>query len=95
MPIPALDEHGVLPVGVYDCTLDEIKRALGTFEGSDRRPKLFEKFQQFVAEARAAKCGRSLLIDGSFVTATAEPNDVDLVLVLPLTHDLTTDLPPA
>jgi hypothetical protein len=95
MPIPPLDEHGFLPVGIHDCSLEEVKARFGSFQVSDRRPGLFQKLQALVAEARAAGFARSLLIDGSFVTAKPDPNDIDLVLVLPLAHDLAADLPPA
>jgi hypothetical protein len=37
----------------------------------------------------------SVLIDGSFVTAKEDPNDIDLILVLPPTHDFDRDLSPA
>jgi len=36
-----------------------------------------------VAEAQAARFARCLLVDGSFVTIKPDPNDIDLVLVLP------------
>jgi hypothetical protein len=35
-----------------------------------------------------------VLIDGSFVTETPEPNDIDLVLVAASSYDFLTDLPP-
>ena len=95
MPIPPLDQNGLLPVGVHDCTLAEIKARFGSFQDSDHRPRLFETLQALIAEARAACFARSLLIDGSFVTATLAPNDIDLVLVLPLAHDVRADLPSA
>lgn len=95
MPIPPLDQHGFLSVGVHDCTLDELKGRFASFQISDQRPKLFQKFLTLVAEAQAARFARFLLIEGSFVTAKPDPNDVDLVLVLPLTHELKADLPPA
>jgi hypothetical protein len=95
MPVPPLDENGFLPVGVHDCTLVEIEARFGIFQDSDQRPRLFEKLQAVIAEAQAARFARFLLIDGSFVTVKAAPNDIDLVLVLPLTHDVRADLPPA
>ena len=95
MPIPPLDEHGLLPAGVHDCTLEEIRARFGSFQGTDRRTRLFQKLQELVAEARAVKFCRSLLVDGSFVTAKLDPNDIDLVLVLPLDHDIKADLTPA
>ncbi len=95
MPIPPLDQHGLLSAGIHDCTLDEIRGRFGSFQISDQRPKLFQKLLTFVAEAQAARFARCLLIDGSFVTAKADPNDIDLVLVLPASHDLKSDLSPA
>jgi predicted nucleotidyltransferase len=35
-----------------------------------------------------------LIVDGSFVTGKPDPSDVDLVVVLAGTHDLTRDLRP-
>ena len=95
MPIPALDSNGRLPQGVHDCTVEEIKATFGAFQGTDRRPQLFLKLRAFVDEASAAQFLRSLLVDGSFVTAKADPNDLDLVLVLPQGHDVSADLSPA
>ena len=87
MPIPPLDQYGLLSAGIHDCTLDELKDKFGSFQVSDQRPKLFQKFVAFVAEAQAARFAHCLLIDGSFVTAKADPNDIDLVLVLPHRFD--------
>ena len=95
MPIPPLDQNGLLSAGIHDCTLEELKGRFGSFQINDQRPKLFQKLLAFVGEARAAGFGRCVLIDGSFVTAKADPNDIDLVLVLPPTHDLKLDLTPA
>lgn len=36
-----------------------------------------------------------VLLDGSFVTSQPDPNDIDLVLVLPASHDFLADLPAA
>ena len=95
MPIPTFDEYGLLPVGVHDCTLAEVRSRFGSFQTTDRRPGLFQKLELLIAEAQAAQFVHNLLIDGSFVTAEPEPNDIDLVLVLPPTHDIGADLPPA
>ena len=39
--------------------------------------------------------GKWLVIDGSFVTAKADPNDIDLILALDRNHDFKADLAPA
>jgi len=94
VPIPAFNEHGCLPEGVHDCDLAEIKLRFGSFQGSDRRAQLFAKLESFMAEAMAAGLVRTVLVDGSFVTAKPEPNDIDLILVVPANHDFAADLPP-
>ena len=54
-----------------------------------------QRLSAFVEEARLAQFARFLLIDGSFVTGTASPNDIDLVVVLAADQDLRADLSPA
>src|SRR5580692_9460233 len=94
MPIPAFETSELLPVGVHDCTLEEIKSRFGSFQGSDRRIRLFAMLDVFVVEARSAQIVRSLIVDGSFVTAKPAPNDIDLIVVVSNDHDLTADLRP-
>jgi hypothetical protein len=95
MPIPTCDEHGCLSVGIRDCTLDELKARFGSFQGSDRRPQLFARLNTFVTEAKASRLVRWLIVDGSFVTAKPDPNDIDLILVIAPGHDFAADLSPA
>lgn len=95
MTIPLLDEHGFLPVGVHDCTLDELKGRFGSFQLSDRRPQLFARLEAFLSEARASQLVASVVVDGSFVTAKPEPNDIGLIVELVATHDFAADLSPA
>jgi hypothetical protein len=94
MPIPALSPEGYLPAGVHDCTLDELRLRFGQFQGSDRRPRLFERLQRFVREARATGLIAAIIVDGSFVTAKDSPNDIDLIIVLRAGHDFNASLRP-
>ena len=94
MPIPLLDEQGFLPVGVHDCTLDELKGRFGSFQISDRRPQLFARLEAFLSEAKAARLVVSVVVDGSFVTAKPDPNDIDLILVVAPDHSFAADLSP-
>jgi hypothetical protein len=94
MPIPPLDPDGLLPVGVHDCTLAEIKQCFGAFQRSDRRPQLFGKLESFLGEARNSGLIVSVIVDGSFVTAKSEPNDVDLILILAASHEFAGELNP-
>ena len=78
----ALNEHGLLPAGIHDCSLSEIEELFGSFQRTDRRPLLYKKLVQLVEEAKAFASIRSIIVDGSFVTAAPEPEDIDLVLVV-------------
>ena len=93
--IPPFNEYGWLPDGVHDCTLDEAAERFGTFQNSDRRPFLWTRFTEFVAELKSCDMVEAIIADGSFVTAEPDPNDIDIVLVVAPSHDFSTDLPPA
>ena len=95
MPIPELDDNGCLPPGVHDCSVAELKDRFGRFQGSDRRPKLIERLEAFVADAQRAAIFAEIIVDGSFVTSKPDPGDVDLLLVLQPEHDFLASLPPA
>src|SRR5437764_12119781 len=92
MTIPALEPSGVLSRGVHDCTLEEIKARFGSFQSSDSRPRLFAKLEVFVAEARASRIVRSLILDGSFVTSKPAPDDIDLIVIVGFACALAADL---
>src|SRR3954469_17649731 len=94
MPIPDLDEHGFLSVGVYDCELHEIRARFGIFQGSSRRPDLFTRLVAFVAEAKASEVVEAIVVDGSFITSKDLPNDIDLLVVVASDHDFSLDLAP-
>ena len=56
---------------------------------------LFAKLTEYVDAVKKAACGQSVIIDGSFVMACIdEPDDIDLVLVLPPDWDMQADLKP-
>lgn len=95
MAIPPLNEHGWLPEGIHDCTLEEAAARFGGFQRSDRRPRLWAQFLEFVREAQAGRMIEAIIVDGSFVTAEPAPNDIDLVLVMFSLHDFSVDLLPA
>jgi hypothetical protein len=92
MPIPALNPEGVLPAGVFDCTLLEVRARFGTFSGSDRRVWLFGRLDELALAMRSSGLFEALIIDGSFVTAKAAPNDIDLIAVLRRGHNFEREL---
>jgi hypothetical protein len=46
MPIPTLNENGLLPEGIFDCTLAEIRMHFGKFQQTDQRPRLFLRLEE-------------------------------------------------
>jgi hypothetical protein len=93
MSIPAFNADGLLPAGVFDCSLADVRERFGSFQGSDARPRLFERLEVLVAAMQRSTLFEVLLLDGSFVTAKPAPNDIDLVAVLRPGHDFERDLP--
>ena len=92
--IPTLNENGLLPEGIHECTLAEAEARFGRFQTTDRRPQLWSRFMEFVREAKASGMVEAVLVDGSFVTAQPAPNDIDLVVVVSPAHDVAADLLP-
>jgi hypothetical protein len=82
VPIPRLNRDGLLPVGVHSCTLEEIRQRFGRFNKTDRRIALFKRLEDLITAAAATELVRAVVVDGSFVTAEPQPNDIDLILVV-------------
>ena len=94
MAIPDLDDAGFLPEGVHECSLDEIDQRFGGNQSAFRRSALFAKLREFIQEVRSTGMAAGLIVDGSFITNKTEPNDIDLVLILPDEHDFNAVLRP-
>src|SRR5436190_450248 len=73
---------GVLPEGIYRCSMEEVVQRFGAFQESDRRPRLTEALKLYITEVRNLGVAQAVIIDGSYVTMKARPNDIDLILVL-------------
>jgi hypothetical protein len=93
MPIPLLKANGLLPEGVFDCTLSEIRAHFGQFQESDQRPRLFARLEELFRTMQNSGLFEFLIVDGSFVTANPAPKDIDLVGILKPGHDFEQDLP--
>ncbi len=79
MPIPDFDRNGLLPAGVIDCTLDEIRIRFGW---NDRRMMLFNNLAAFIENEVRPSFSDPWYCDGSFVTDKDMPEDTDVVLDL-------------
>jgi hypothetical protein len=77
--IPPFNELGCLPSGVHIATLAEIDVRFG--RESELRRVQMESVEWMVELALRAGVQR-IVLNGSFVTNTMEPNDVDCVLLL-------------
>ena len=91
--IPDLND-GVLPEGVHRCTIDEVEHEFGRFTRSDCRQRLTQTLRQYIEDVRKAQIATAVVVDGSYVTAKSEPNDVDLVLALRTDVDMSAELLP-
>jgi hypothetical protein len=78
--IPDFRPDGYLPEGVFKATEAELTFRFGA--ANRRRRYLITRVRHWIELARRIRAIR-LLIDGSFVTAKLEPNDVDAVILLP------------
>jgi len=94
VPIPSLTNDGLLPEGIHDCSMADLRIVFGSFSLSDRRPNLFRKLEEFANAVRSTSLKAFLIVDGSFATRAPEPNDVDVVLVLPGEWQWPADLRP-
>jgi hypothetical protein len=94
MPL-TFDARGLLPPGIHDATLDEIDRVFGRFQKTDRRLTWSSKLKAYVREVKSTGWHCEIIVDGSFVMPMVdEPNDIDIILVLPADWDMNRDLKP-
>jgi hypothetical protein len=77
--IPSFNEHGYLPPGIHKASLDEIAERFG--RQSEMRRAQMESVRWLVDLARGAGV-EAVVINGSFVTAIRDPNDVDCLLLV-------------
>ncbi len=78
--IPPFRDDGYLPEGIHCCTGAEATFRFGT--QSRRRKRLIVRLRRWIELGRAVRALR-LLVDGSFVTAKPEPDDIDAVMLVP------------
>ena len=77
MTIPIFTEQGILPEGIYQCTLEEAQKRFAT---SEYRANLWCQLIQVIGIMREAGLSGILLIDGSYVTDKTVPGDIDAIL---------------
>jgi hypothetical protein len=81
MPIPSFDSFGLLPGGIYECTIKEVEVKLAW---NDERRRLTALLQEFIAVELAPRFTvlPPVVLDGSYVSEKASPSNINLVLEL-------------
>jgi hypothetical protein len=77
---PSLNELGDLPPGIHPATLGEIIERFG--RDSFRRAIAARRLARILSLVLATGHLARFVVFGSFITAKAEPNDVDIFLVM-------------
>lgn len=86
MAFPPFNQEGDLPPGVYRATLAEVLQRFGG--GSVQRRAVADRLNRLYQLVASTGQVARFVIFGSFVTAKDEPNDLDIVLLMEDTFDL-------
>jgi hypothetical protein len=87
MALPAFNEEGDLPPGLHPATLSEVVERFG--QGSIQRSAVAERLKRVYELVTSTGQLARFVVFGSFVTTKQDPNDVDIVLLMEDTFDLT------
>lgn len=93
MALPELANNGWLPPGIHETSLGELGTRFAYYGTRGRRVALMQQLRDYVAELSHWNVGSDLLANGGFVSGTADPNDVDLVLRWREGYGLSPDAP--
>jgi hypothetical protein len=80
MPLPEFNEFGDLPEGRYGASLTEVVTRFGS--GTLQRTAVTVRLRRIYDLAVATGQFDRLVVFGSYVSDVAEPNDVDVILVM-------------
>ena len=85
MALPELSSDGELPPGVHAASLHEIVERFGI--GSAQRRSVTLRLERVHRLARSTNHLERFVVFGSFVTTKADPQDVDVFLIMTDTFD--------
>lgn len=80
MEIPDFTDEGVLPVGTYKTSLEEIKNKFCSFGDVNKREKLYNIFIEYLNHLKKHTVKLEVYIDGSFITDKKSPGDIDILV---------------
>lgn len=86
MALPAANADGDLPPGVHACSLPDLLNRFGS--SSARRRVMGMRLKRILDLVTLTGHAATVILFGSFVSELAEPNDVDLFLVMDDAFDL-------
>lgn len=86
MSLPPYNSDGDLPAGVYPLTLRESLDHFG--KGSFQRTVIASRLERIHGLAQSTGHLARFVVFGSFVTAKPSPRDVDIILLMDETFDL-------
>jgi hypothetical protein len=86
MALPEFNDEGDLPPGVYRATLREVLERFG--QGSVQRCAVADRLNRLHRLAVSTGQLARFVVFGSFVTAKADPEDVDIILLMEDSFDL-------
>jgi hypothetical protein len=80
MALPEFNEFGDLPAGTHPASLAEVVARFGT--GTAQRMAVTDRLRRIYQLATGTGHLDRLVVFGSYVSDVAEPNDVDVILVM-------------
>jgi hypothetical protein len=80
MPLPDFNTNGDLPPGVHRASWIEVMGHFGG--GAGQRDVCTRRLAHIYELARRTDCLRRFVLFGSYVTTKANPNDVDVILIM-------------
>ena len=86
LPLPSFTESGDLPSGVHRVALDEVGERFGS--GTAQRRRVYLRLERLYSLARSTGHLSRMIVFGSFVTTKADPNDVDIFLLMADSFDV-------
>lgn len=78
MPLPPITEHGYLPPGVHESSLEEAQNYFGV---GPARERLWQRFLGYVERIRQCGLFAKVIVDGRFISADDEVRDIDVALI--------------
>jgi len=83
---PKFNEHGDLPVGIYQATLADVLEHFG--EGTPQRCIVARRLQRIYSEVVKTGHLYRFIIFGSFITEKPAPGDLDIFLLMDNSFDV-------